>query len=67
MFVRSEFFRVNYIVEHIQWVKEYQEEEKKLMGETKSRQEFLEAIKVQTGEALANMVMREHSVSTNTR
>lgn len=66
-FVRSDFFRVNYVVEHLDWSKEYEKEEKKLKSEVKSRAEFLEAIQVETGEALANMVMRDPSVSTNTR
>lgn len=65
-FVRSELFRLNYTVEHLKWVKEYEEKEKKLMSEIKGRNEFLEAIKVHTGEALANMV-RDMSVSTGTK
>ena len=36
------------------------------MSEIKGRNEFLEAIKVQTGEALANMV-RDMSVTTGTK
>lgn len=47
-------------------MKEYEEKEKKLMSEIKGRNEFLEAIKVQTGEALSNMV-RDMSVSTRTK
>lgn len=37
------------------------------MSEVKPRSEFLEAIKIETGEALANMAMREPSISTSTK
>lgn len=37
------------------------------MKEVKPRSEFLEAIKVETGEALADMVRRDPSVSTSTK
>ena len=36
-FVRSDFFRVNYIVEHLEWTKSYEKEQQKLMSEVKSR------------------------------
>jgi len=31
LFVRSDFFRVNYIVEHLEWTQDYEKEDKKLM------------------------------------
>ena len=36
-FVRSEFFRINYTIEHLQWIKEYDQEDKKLLSEVKTR------------------------------
>ena len=47
--MRSELFRLNYVIEHIEWTKDYQKQEDKLMAEVKTRAEFLEAIKVENG------------------
>ena len=48
-FLRSDFFRVNYILEHLKWTKEYDQRQQKLMQEVRPWSEFLEAIKVETG------------------
>lgn len=45
-FVRSDLFRINYTLEHLEWTADYDKEEQKLKAEVKNRQEFLEAIKV---------------------
>jgi hypothetical protein len=34
-------FRTNYTLEHLQWTKEYDENEKKLISEVPTRNEFL--------------------------
>jgi heme/copper-type cytochrome/quinol oxidase subunit 4 len=45
-FVRSDMFRINYTFEHLQWTKEYDDKDKKLMSSVRPRNEFLAAIKV---------------------
>lgn len=61
-------FRMNYTLEYLEWTKEYDENEKKLMSEVPPRNQFLDAIKVdiKNGEALANLG-KEFSISTSTK
>ena len=64
-FIKTDLFRENYTVEHLELSAEYEKIDKEMLGKTGNRSEFVEATKVEQLDGLAELASTHVKTTKN--